>query len=457
MGKFFKNNKWIGSHDRREIAEFSYSIFRSFEKLKFLASNIEADLSRTYVLIALKVVNGLSEQKICELFSGKRGGPSQLTDFEKKLLDQTNRLLSKPGGSVEFLKDYRAQDSSLSDVRENLSTEATQKLPKGRWLKKKFNKTMDFPKHVLLNYPEWMTKLLKRAFTQDRLKDEMLTLNEKAPTDLRINTLKSSKAEVKKILIESGISVEDCRYSINGLRLQEGRISRSHRVIADGLAEIQDEGSQLVAELCNAAPGDTVVDFCAGAGGKTLAIAASMKNKGRIFALDKYEKRLENAKIRFRKANVNNVFCQQITTKWIKRHFECADIVLVDAPCSGTGTWRRNPDMRAKFTQKDLQKLMATQTEILESAHGLVKKGGRLIYATCSILKEENERQIENFLNNHREFVQKRIGDPPENYLKLTPFQHKTDGFFVAILEKVAQIEPFPPELGQNSPLKFVD
>jgi 16S rRNA (cytosine967-C5)-methyltransferase len=439
MAKFFKNNRWIGSRDRREIAEFSYSIFRSFERLKFLASNIRPlskpsnfeefsgvigaqnrsvlevredsstgtaqklpkgrwlrkraithDLGRIYVLIALKVMNGLSEAKICELFSGRSEGLSKLTDSEKKLL---NRI----------------------------------------------DETTDFPEHVLLNYPEWMTALLKEAFPPETLREEMLTLSEKAQTDLRINTLKSSKDEVKKILVDSGISAVDCRYSVNGLRLQEGRISRSHRVIAEGLAEIQDEGSQLVAELCDAAPGDTVVDFCAGAGGKTLAIAASMKNKGLIFALDKYEKRLENAKIRFRRANVNNVFCQQITAKWIKRHLECADIVLVDAPCSGTGTWRRNPDMRAKFTREDLQELTATQTEILESAQVLVKNGGRLVYATCSILKEENEYQIENFLNNHREFVQKRIGNPPGNYLKLTPFQHKTDGFFVAILEKVAQ------------------
>jgi 16S rRNA (cytosine967-C5)-methyltransferase len=181
-----------------------------------------------------------------------------------------------------------------------------------------------------------------------------------------------------------------------------------------------------------------VVDFCAGAGGKTLALAAAMQNKGRIFALDKYEERLQNAKIRFRKANVNNVFCQQITGKWIKRHAECADTVLVDSPCSGTGTWRRNPDMRAKFTQNDLDELIVVQREILESAHRLVKKGGRLVYATCSILPEENEDQISNFLNDHPEFAQGdvKLQNYSGKYLKLTPFQHRTDGFFAAVLVK---------------------
>ncbi|MDR1333613.1 MAG: RsmB/NOP family class I SAM-dependent RNA methyltransferase, partial [Holosporaceae bacterium] len=170
------------------------------------------------------------------------------------------------------------------------------------------------------------------------------------------------------------------------------------------------------------------------------ALAAAMQNKGRIFALDKYEERLQNAKIRFRKAGVNNVFCQPITGKWIKRHAACADVTLVDVPCSGTGTWRRNPDMRAKFIPQDLDELLAVQAEILESAHRLVKKGGRLVYATCSILREENEDQIAKFLDNHPEFKQNDVNlkNYSGKYLKLSPFQHRTDGFFAAVLEKLA-------------------
>ena len=163
-----------------------------------------------------------------------------------------------------------------------------------------------------------------------------------------------------------------------------------------------------------------------------------MQNKGRIYALDKYEKRLENAKIRFRRANVNNVFCQEITNKWLKRHPECADVVLVDSPCSGTGTWRRNPDMRAKFTENDLNEVVAVQYEILESAAKLVKNNGKLIYATCSILKEENEMQIEKFLSQNPDFQLEDVKLPKYKgkYLKLSPHKHGTDGFFAAVLKK---------------------
>jgi 16S rRNA (cytosine967-C5)-methyltransferase len=147
---------------------------------------------------------------------------------------------------------------------------------------------------------------------------------------------------------------------------------------------------------------------------------------------------LVNAKIRFRKANVNNVFCQQISRKWIKRRRESANVVLADAPCSGVGTWRRNPDMRAKYALSDLEELLNIQAEILESAFQLVKKGGKLIYATCSVLMEENEDQIVKFLENHPEFVHQKVNlsNYSGDYLKLTPFQHKTDGFFAAVLRK---------------------
>jgi 16S rRNA (cytosine967-C5)-methyltransferase len=388
MAKFFRNNR-MGSHDRREIAEFSYSMFRNFEKLKFLTSNITANFGNFYALAFLKAVRNLSDAEIDEVFSGERYALPKLTDFEKRFLNS-------------------------------------------------LDKKKDFPENVSLNYPEWMEPFLKGSFSADELPNEMSALNEKASVDIRANSLKSSKEEVKKTLVDLGFQVEDCRYAVNGLRISKGRIGRNCDAISQGLAEIQDEGSQLVAEACGASPGDTVADYCAGAGGKTLAIAAAMQNKGRIFALDKYEERLENAKIRFRRAGVCNAFCQPITGKWIKRHLECADVVLVDAPCSGTGTWRRNPDMRAKFAPEDLQELLAVQAEILESAHRLVKKGGRLVYATCSILKEENEDQIAKFLDNHPDFSSKevKLQNYSGDYLKLTPFKHGTDGFFAAILER---------------------
>jgi 16S rRNA (cytosine967-C5)-methyltransferase len=305
----------------------------------------------------------------------------------------------------------------------------------------------ELPLHAKLNYPEWLDPYLKNAFNEqnkfdpEQFENEILALNGKACVDIRINTLKSNKEDVKKLLQESGFRFEDTPYSQNGIRILGKRIGRSHEIISDGLAEIQDEGSQLVAEVCNVSPTDTVIDFCAGAGGKTLAISASMSNKGRIFALDRDVKRLEKAKLRFRRANVNNVYCQEITSKWIKRHTGCADVVLVDAPCSGTGTWRRNPDMRAKFSQNDLDELIALQAEILSRASNLVKIGGKLVYATCSILKEENEYQIDKFLAKNINFVIKKInlektGLINANYLRLSTFRHGTDGFFSVCLEK---------------------
>jgi 16S rRNA (cytosine967-C5)-methyltransferase len=377
MSKFFRNNKWIGAHERREIAELSYGVFRKYEKLRFFTAKITADIGLFLTLVFLKTEEGLlSDDEIIAIFKEKR----KLSAFEQRFLESINIAAS-------------------------------------------------LPLYAQLNYPQWLEPYLRRAFADGDLSKEMLALNEKASIDLRVNQLKSSKDEVKKMLEAQGIHVKETPFVKNGLRVISGKISKSNEVISKGFAEIQDEGSQLVAEICDAHPGNTVVDFCAGAGGKTLAIAAAMQNKGRIFALDKYEYRLENAKLRFRRAGVSNVFCQEINSKWIKRHLECADIVLVDAPCSGTGTWRRNPDMRAKFSQKDLDELLTVQAEILDSAQRLVKKNGKLVYATCSILKEENDDQIEKFLMRHGATIWKQ-----DKLLRLSPAQSDTDGFFAAVL-----------------------
>jgi 16S rRNA (cytosine967-C5)-methyltransferase len=385
MAKFFRNNKWIGASDRREITEFSFAMFRNFEKLRFFISKITSNFAVFYTLAFLRISKNLTVEEISKLFCGRQFAPQKLTEFEFNFVNSINC-------------------------------------------------SREFPAHVRCNYPQWMAPYLQKVFSPGDIENEMLFLNEKAPVDLRVNTLKVSKNEVKQMLVNSGFQVEETKISVNGLRIIGRRIGRNHEVIANGLAEIQDEGSQLIAEVCGAMPGNTVIDFCAGAGGKTLAMAAMMSNKGRIFALDKYQARLENAKARLRKANIDNVFCQEITNKWIKRHLESADIVLVDAPCSGIGTWRRNPDMRAHFTQQTLDELVMVQEQILETSQRLVKKGGRLIYATCSILKEENYDQIEKFLRKFPKFslfpikLQNYSGD----FLQLSPHKTQTDGFFAA-------------------------
>ena len=387
MSKYFKNNRWIGSNDRRAIAEFSYEIFRNFEKLKFITQKITNNFGRFFVLSHMRFNRKFSEKQIEEIFSGRKYAPEKLSDFEQQFL----------------CKDFGT-----------------------------------LPDYAQLNYPEWLDPYLRRVFDEKHFASEMQALNDKAYVDLRINSLVATKEQAKELLKE--FEVEDTKYAENGLRILNGRISRSHPAIRDGIVEIQDEGSQLIAKLCEVHPGDIVIDYCAGAGGKTLALAAYMKNKGRIFAMDKYPERLENAKKRFRRANVNNVFCQEINNKWLKRHKESADVVLVDVPCSGTGTWRRNPDMRAKFCENDLTELLEVQAEILRTAQNLVKPGGRLIYSTCSILKEEDEDQIEKFLKKFSNFELQKVElkNNTGDFLRLTPFRNNTDGFFAAILRKNA-------------------
>ena len=196
---------------------------------------------------------------------------------------------------------------------------------------------------------------------------------------------------------------------------------------------MQDEGSQLVAQLVQAQSGDKGVDFCAGAGGKTLALAAEMENRGRILAWDTDSKRLGQMKPRLGRAGVSNVQMRVLKSERdnvVKRHCGTADWVLLDVPCTGTGTWRRSPDLRRRTTSRELEEAQELQRTILESASGLVKPGGRLVYATCSILPEENERQVEGFLQAHPHFK------PADPFLRLYPHTDGTDGFFGAVLHK---------------------
>lgn len=386
LAKFFKNNRWIGATDRREISEFAYDIFRNFEKLRFYAQNITGNFGRAYVIAYLKKILKRGDI-ISQIFSGQKYHPTKLSDFEKRFwyaLDEVEKL----------------------------------------------------PEYAELNYPEWLETSLHKAFPEN-FSENLSALNQSTEVVLRVNTLRTNRQTVLEVLKKSGIEAEITVIAPNGIRLH-GRINRGHEILQQGFAEIQDEGSQLIAENCEPENSKVVVDFCAGAGGKTLALAALMRNKGRIFALDKYPQRLKNAHLRCRRAGVNNVTCLELSNKWIKRHAESADVVLVDAPCSGTGTWRRNPDMRAKFKQRDLQELVVLQKEILNTAAALVKSKGRLVYATCSVLCEENEEQIRNFLQDHPQFslIKTKYNSNDEGFMRLSPYHDGTDGFFTAVAEK---------------------
>jgi 16S rRNA (cytosine967-C5)-methyltransferase len=298
-------------------------------------------------------------------------------------------------------------------------------------------------------YPDWIEPLLRARFG-DRLEAEMRAAITAASTDLRANTLKASRDEAMAALKAEGISAMPTELSPVGLRVHGRPPLATLKCFKDGLIEVQDEGSQLVGLLADARPGMRVADFCAGAGGKTLAMAAQMKNKGKIVACDVLEGRIERAAVRFIRAGAHNIERKALSSErdqWVKRHAGTFDRVLVDAPCTGTGTWRRNPDAKWKLSPQDVEELTQLQRSILDSAWRLVKPGGRLIYATCSLLSEENEAQIAAFLAEHADFKLIPIagiwaeaigGDAPAaDTLSLTPAQHGTDGFFAAVMERV--------------------
>lgn len=262
-----------------------------------------------------------------------------------------------------------------------------------------------------------------------------------APLDLRVNLLRGTREQASASLAGEGIETEPTTLSPWGLRARGRQNVTATEAFKTGLVEIQDEGSQLVARALDVAPEMRVLDYCAGAGGKTLALAMMMENRGHIVACDVSEPRLDGAVRRLRRAGVHNVERHLIVAgdKWAKRRAASFDRILVDAPCTGTGTWRRNPDARLRLREQDLAELQIKQAEILADAARLLRPGGRLVYATCSVLVEENEEQIVRFLEQSPRFVLVPPGDGPvehgRKFLSLTPRQHGTDGFFAAVLQ----------------------
>jgi 16S rRNA (cytosine967-C5)-methyltransferase len=315
----------------------------------------------------------------------------------------------------------------------------------------------DQPNWVRREYPQWLDHQL-RNLLGPRFDAEMAALGVEAPLDLRVNTLKSNRSDAIAALAESNVVAVPTPLSPIGLRVRGRPPLATLPSFRDGLIEVQDEGSQLVALLVDARPGMRVIDFCAGAGGKTLAMAAAMHNKGHIVACDVLRGRVDRAAARLNRAGVHNVERRGLSTErdpWVKRHARSFDRVLVDAPCSGVGTWRRNPDAKWRFTTEDLTTVIDLQRRILDSAARLVKPGGRLIYATCSLLPSENAAQVTSFARNHPEFTllpvaavwADTIGRMPDaagcptgdRLLQLTPAAHETDGFFVAVFQRAVE------------------
>lgn len=334
-------------------------------------------------------------------------------------------------------------DAAGADALGGLSDEEAQ------WL----TRVMDIDRSMLpaplrANLPEWLFDKLVARHGEEGALQFAEALNRPAPLDLRVNSLKATREEIIASLAEAPILCEPTPYAPLGIRIVKKPALQNLPIFKNGLIEVQDEGSQLLSQIVGAKRGEMVVDFCAGAGGKTLALGAAMRNTGRLYAFDVSEKRLAKMKPRVARSGLSNVHPGQIAHEndgKIKRLAGKIDRVLVDAPCSGLGTLRRNPDVKWRQVPQSLTELNVKQKAILSGAARLVKPGGRLVYATCSILDEENEAIVEQFLSTHDDFTlvpmkdvcaEQKIDLEMEDYLKLYPHVHQTDGFFAAVLER---------------------
>lgn len=406
---YFKANRYMGSKDRATVSDLVYYALRNGGAIEWhLEQADKAANPRRVILLAAwfsgLVVKQASIEAMRTLFTGEKYMPSPLTDAEIGLLQKIEDL--------ELLQE-------------------------------------SMPWAAKLNYPDWMEGRLKDAFG-DEIEPNLLALNEQAPIDLRVNTLKcADRSDLILALDADGYFATPTPHSPLGVRLKKRLPAFNTKAFRDGKYEMQDEGSQMVALMVAAKPGQKVIDFCAGAGGKTLAIAATMQNKGRILAWDASEKRLKQLPKRLARAGVSNVQIHALRDEgdpFTKRHKASADWVLVDAPCSGSGTWRRNPDLKWRFTLEDLQEVKAIQQRILHKAAALVAPKGKLVYVTCSVFRDENILQVKQFLEDNPTFKVVSPGKMWDKHLHsepgigpvciLNPHKDGTDGFFAAILQQ---------------------
>lgn len=310
------------------------------------------------------------------------------------------------------------------------------------------------PAHVRAELPQWLYDLIEAQY--EDAAELYPSMQEGAPLDLRVNLLKASRDEVLEELRANGVEAYATPFSPDGLRLPTKPGLTQWAVYKDGKVDVQDEGSQLIARLLTPRRREMVCDFCAGAGGKTLALGALMRSTGSLYAFDVNEKRLAGLTPRMRRAGLSNVHPIAIRgedDQRVRRLNGKFDRVLIDAPCTGTGTFRRNPDLKWRLSPSELERINAIQKSVLEHASRLVKAGGRLVYATCSVLKRENQDVVEAFLAAHPEwrlvpakevFAQQGIVFPEAqwerfgSYFQMLPHVNNTDGFFAAVLERSA-------------------
>jgi len=392
--KYFRTRRYAGSKDRRSVTERVYAVIRNWGYLVEVAN---CDI-RKMVLLSLAETNAPDE--IEKLFNGGDHGPAVLSEDEKSF------LTIKP---------------EKSD-------------------------------HQRLNYPLWLEGRLKARFGEG-FEAELDSLNGRAPFDLRVNLAKTTRDKVAEYLSSEDIDHRPGKWAETALVLSENRRIDAWDIYKNGHVEIQDEAAQLAIDLCDIQPGQQVMDLCAGAGGKTLAAAARMNNKGQIYAFDNNYHRLKDLKPRAKRAGAHILQARELDTAGGKRDKILAeytghmDRVILDVPCSGSGVWRRNPELKWRLTDSKLDQYCRIQKHLLTEGWGFVKPGGRMIYMTCSLFEDENEQQVTDFLatqdkarlvpfmEQYRNSELRTLSSLP-GCLAISPHSHGTDGFFVAIFEK---------------------
>lgn len=385
--KYFRTRRYAGSKDRRAVTGLVYQVIRDWG---FLSDAAAGDI-RKMMLLSLRK---------SDLFTGQDHAPAQISDEEQKFLSQSH----------------------------------------------------DKQPHHLHNYPLWLQDRLQKRFA-DNFEAELESLNGRAAFELRVNLGKITVAKVEDVLKSEGIEYHKGKWAESALILTGNPRIDPWEIYKNGQVEIQDEAAQLAVEISDFKPGQQVMDLCAGAGGKTLAAAAYMKNKGQIYAFDNVYNRLKDLKPRAKRANVRILQIQHVDTAGGKRQSILSDYqgrmdrVILDVPCSGSGVWRRNPELKWRLDEDRLRKYCRIQKNLLTEGWGFVKPGGRLIYMTCSLFHDENETQIAEFMAGHDDAklvpytvhydrTELKTLSSFVECLALSPYTHGTDGFFVAILEK---------------------
>ena len=381
----------------------------------------------------------------------------QLGHADRAFVAETVFAVLRRGRSIEArcagqLSDRRRLLATLAIVRGWRQRELAPvlKASEEEWLAAaKAVPEADLPPAVRCDLPDWLYARLEQQFGADEVLALSRAMNQSAPLDLRVNTLKGDRDTLLAKLAADDIAASPGALSPLAVRLRDKPALAKHPLFLEGAFEVQDEGSQLLGFLLEPKRGEMVVDFCAGAGGKTLLLGALMRNTGRLYAFDVSDKRLTNLKPRLARSGLSNVHPARIEherDQKIKRLAGKADRVLVDAPCSGLGTLRRNPDLKWRQDEKSVAELTVKQAAILAAAATLVRPGGRLVYATCSLLSAENDDIVAAFLEKHPDFsllpasaVLGKQGIACEgDVLRLLPHKHNTDGFFAAAMERKA-------------------